>query len=841
VSSGPVADLKVQLDIESAKFRAELEKVTKSIDGVADKLDKVSKKSSATEVFKGIAAWNGFKKVQEGVKDFLLDGIKGLIDEEQASLRLSSALTNLGYNANRLLGPLEAQQRMFERTTMAQGEQVAQMQQLMLQYGVAPKDIERTTRAVLDYSAATGADALSSTTALLQAVNEHKDGVKGLGVTYVSTGDAATDLGLAVDQLETKFKGSAEAATSGLAGDVDGLKKSMDEAAKSFAEFLAQLDKKIGAVKLLADAFKGLRIAMGGATPEEEQYRRQQRIEALVEERNKAEADYTSDTTGIMSYVRDPERAKQQRDERVAKANAEILQLQHESAAYLKESGRTHSNTFEGVVNGDTPITDGQSKKAKGISNAKGFASVEVHAAKLSKAIDAVTIGPAEFLTARKERFRNEGAQLTQDVRTPLEEYRDEVKHLDELWNAGTISAETYNRALKNSTTRYKQATDAADETGHALARLGSTGLGFLGKLGGVIGAGSGQVAKDATQVAQSAGAGSAAGPIGAVVGVLVAILSESKSVMQLISLASEVVQGLADALGPIIDPVNRVVAALIPFGEALGKMLAPLGMIVDAVLRPFAPVLLVLGSLLEGLTPLFQMLITAITPLVLLIELPAELALFALFYAIKFLGLGLLELAGFIGPFWNGVVSAITGAFKSLADFEIAGAKPFGFLNDWADTLNKGIINTDEVEKQKKDLAALDWESAQAKSDEIAATKNVADAADQAANALFNLPAGYKIAAATFAAATALDGMEIPAHASGTVATRAQLALIGEGGEPEVVAPESMLRRVIREERGGGDVRLQVYLDGRQIHAHVKRIDAADRFNATGEIVGAF
>ncbi|MDH4164669.1 MAG: hypothetical protein OEW15_18565 [Nitrospirota bacterium] len=47
--------------------------------------------------------------------------------------------------------------------------------------------------------------------------------------------------------------------------------------------------------------------------------------------------------------------------------------------------------------------------------------------------------------------------------------------------------------------------------------------------------------------------------------------------------------------------------------------------------------------------------------------------------------------------------------------------------------------------------------------------------------------------------------GFEIPAMASGGVVTKATIAMIGEGGETEIVSPVSKMREIIRQEMGGG------------------------------------
>lgn len=828
MSSGAVTDLKVALDIESAKFRNELEKVTKSIDGVAGKLNRLSDKvgDGAASVFKGILSWNAFSSTLGRAGHFLSEGIKGFAEEEQASLRLSSALSTLGYNASALLPPLEAQQRMFEALTPAQGETVAQMQQLMLQYGVAPKSIERTTQAILDYSAATGQDALSSTTALLHAVNEGKDGVKSLGLQYVSTGDAAKDLDTAVDQLTDKFGGSAKSAASGLAGSLDQLAKAQENLGKSFGGFFATLESKLHLLRTLSNGLNQIRKEMGGASPEEEQHDRQVRIEELVKERMEWQEKLGNKILALKAQAE------------IAKINAEIRRLQGESAGYLKGTpGAVHTDS---PLGGNTAITTEVSKTAKEANKPKP----EKKSIDVSKAADGgigAQFRPFESLAgAHFAELQEMGKRLAEAMRTPLEVFKDEVKKLDQLWDAGTISAETYNRALKDATEKYRDATDAVSTLADtSLADLGREGLGHMGKIGEVVSAASGPLATAAAGVAKSAGAGAAAGPLGALIGVLAAILTESEAFMQLVSLAAEVVKVLANALGPIIDPINRVVAALIPVGEALGEMLAPLGMLVDAVLRPMVPAYLVMANLFGALEPLLQMLVGLLVPIVYIMEVPMHAALYAFFHAVKYLGLGILEVAGFIAPVMNGLFEALRAAFSSLANVQIAGIKPFGFLNDWAKTLEGAIVSTDEINAKKAELAALDWDAAQAKADEVAATKKVTEAANEAAASLFNLPAGYKIEAARYAAAAAMGGMKIPAFADGGVVSRAQLALVGEGGEPEVIAPESMLRKVMREEGGRGkSINVQIVSnDAEQIWRKIKRLAERDRYNLTGDL----
>lgn len=57
-----------------------------------------------------------------------------------------------------------------------------------------------------------------------------------------------------------------------------------------------------------------------------------------------------------------------------------------------------------------------------------------------------------------------------------------------------------------------------------------------------------------------------------------------------------------------------------------------------------------------------------------------------------------------------------------------------------------------------------------------------------------------------------------IPKFAKGGIVTSPTLAMVGEGGEPEIISPDSKMRKIVREESGGGGGQLTARIEGRDI-----------------------
>lgn len=73
---------------------------------------------------------------------------------------------------------------------------------------------------------------------------------------------------------------------------------------------------------------------------------------------------------------------------------------------------------------------------------------------------------------AAHKRFLDEGAKITESVRTPIEIYADRVHELGKYLDGSAISMETYARAIEKAKDEFKSATKASDEF-HESARGG--------------------------------------------------------------------------------------------------------------------------------------------------------------------------------------------------------------------------------------------------------------------------------------------------------------------------------------------------------------------------------
>lgn len=169
-----------------------------------------------------------------------VDAFKAYAEEEESIRKLSAALTNLGYDSAALTPMLVAQAEAFKRNLAVSDDTVRSIQQLLIRFNVAPKDIQATTKAVLDYSAATGQDAESATMALMRALERGGQGLGKLGIRIKETNDFATNLNNAVAEMGRKFGGAAEAAAGGLSGQLRTLENAQEDLTEAFGLFLSK-------------------------------------------------------------------------------------------------------------------------------------------------------------------------------------------------------------------------------------------------------------------------------------------------------------------------------------------------------------------------------------------------------------------------------------------------------------------------------------------------------------------------------------------------------------------------------------------------------------------------
>ncbi len=338
-----------------------------------------------------------------------------------------------------------------------------------------------------------------------------------------------------------------------------------------------------------------------------------------------------------------------------------------------------------------------------------------------------------------------------------------------------------------------------------------------MGKLGDLIGAAQGPVANGAGDMLASAGVGANAGPLGAIIGIVVSMLGDSEGFIGTIEIVGEVVKTLANGLGAILTPVQLLVSSLMPLAVGLAAMFVPIGAVVNTVVQMLIPSLTMLGLMFQALSPMVSiaagiMLTTTAPAFQMLVP-----ALGVLFEGLKFLTLGVLYITKGVGWLWNKVEAAIANVLRDLSNISIklpglAAIKPFAALGDIANGLDATAVNIGALDNQIEATKQMTWAQTQAMAETTKAQILQKEAVDNATASMLNVPSGFKAALNRFNVSdkAVTSHHSIPGFAAGGVVSRATLALVGEGGR-EVITPEAMLRQVIREEGGGGNVTIVI------------------------------
>lgn len=318
------------------------------------------------------------------------------------------------------------------------------------------------------------------------------------------------------------------------------------------------------------------------------------------------------------------------------------------------------------------------------------------------------------------------------------------------------------------------------------------------------------------------------------------AITGIIQAIGQLLPVIMDVLTPILAFLVRIITPLARIIgtvaqiiaAVLTPIFQILGIVLEPIIAILDSVL---IPILAVISTLLEAFSGILNTIIGILGPVFLpVLQIFADgVGLVARVIAVIMYGVlavvkGLLDV-------WNGIVSAIASVFDKLADISVFGKHPLGFLGDWADGIEEAKVSTGGISNAMDDLADIiengtvpAAEAAQdgfdAASDSMCDTPSsaslcesvngVGDAAKEATASLLNVPSGFKVEAARFAATTAMP-----------IASTAMDSALGDRG---VDARTFVIERV--------DIKSD---DPERIWASIKKIIEWDNYSQNGTTVG--
>lgn len=220
-------------------------------------------------------AWSKYGGTVTKVAQVALKFAADAVREYQAAERVSRQLERAAGDYSKAL---EAQAEALAAVLGVDDDLIKRQQTLLAQWGGAGAATEEVTRAVLDYAAATGKDAVGATQELIQQVETGGQGFRKLGLEFETTGDKGKDLTAIVGALSAKFGGAA-------ASNEDALNVQLAASSQAWGDFMeasgaaiAQIAKDTNVVDTMTRALQGLNIFLFGEKDKE----RREKLESLM-------------------------------------------------------------------------------------------------------------------------------------------------------------------------------------------------------------------------------------------------------------------------------------------------------------------------------------------------------------------------------------------------------------------------------------------------------------------------------------------------------------------------------------------------------------------------------
>ncbi len=337
-----------------------------------------------------------------------------------------------------------------------------------------------------------------------------------------------------------------------------------------------------------------------------------------------------------------------------------------------------------------------------------------------------------------------------------LSDFEDLEDALAQIRDLNPVVKEFFETSKKTFTDGIEKAKQQAEELmqarSQAVSGFRDQVIGTMGKVGGIIQAATGPLAQ-------------ALGPIGALLGIVLELVSGSRGFTNLIAALDGILQGLADAVGQVFEPVSMLINAVQPIVGAVGALVAQVLPLVTSVLEPLLPVFVMLGAVLMALSPLLAFVVRVVEVVLIPVLAVLEGAMRALFGALQTVAVIVLGVVVGVVMVWNGVISAIQAVLSWISGFEIAGVRPFAFLADWATSLEAAKGPAAQYQQQLNDTMAMTYESAMTQAKAFGALD---EATNKLAGSMTNAASGFKVDLARFNATSAGPALRAPMDDTG-------------------------------------------------------------------------
>lgn len=319
-------------------------------------------------------------------------------------------------------------------------------------------------------------------------------------------------------------------------------------------------------------------------------------------------------------------------------------------------------------------------------------------------------------------------------------------KFMDALKNKGprhlsqTTSPDQF-EARRNYEKLWEEQQAAARATGEAIATTGQQFVGKLGTLGSII--------NDTISAAQSGG------PWAALAAALAGIAAETEAFATLMQQATGGLAVLTQAIGPamknLLGAVGNILGpALVAVGQAF-TAITPVLNVVAQVVNAVAPLLVLVGYFMQMLAPLLNLLVVVLQPVIAVLEGVMR----ALFEIARIVMTVIGAIATGVVAIWNGIIEAIATIVDTVLSILTAGVVQHG-----GEFIRGAKASTASFDAGIMAMTTTSYDAAMAAAKKAAADQAAAGATEKATDAVqkftesfLNVPSGYKVSSARFAA----------------------------------------------------------------------------------------
>ena len=210
---------------------------------------------NADDIGKAAVKWQELANIAKvaigAIVKFGVDSVKAYAESEKVQAQLTRV-------AGEYSEALNEQAQALMRLYAVDDDVIKQSETLLVQWGGVGAASKETTKAILDYAAATGQDAVSATQDLIRNVESGGAGLAKMGIHFETTGDRGKDLTSITAALAAKFGGAGAANADSLAGQVQAADLAFEDIKKTLGGSVAEFVKQTGAAGALTEALRNL-------------------------------------------------------------------------------------------------------------------------------------------------------------------------------------------------------------------------------------------------------------------------------------------------------------------------------------------------------------------------------------------------------------------------------------------------------------------------------------------------------------------------------------------------------------------------------------------------------